>query len=41
VPVADYLSDSTLKNMRGPVRSEQEKTTIEAKATEIAGTGGP
>jgi hyperosmotically inducible periplasmic protein len=25
--------------LKGPVRSEQEKTTIEAKATEIAGAG--
>jgi hyperosmotically inducible protein len=25
--------------LKGPVRSEQEKTTIAAKATEIAGTG--
>jgi hyperosmotically inducible periplasmic protein len=25
--------------LRGPVRAEQEKTTIEAKATEIAGAG--
>jgi hyperosmotically inducible periplasmic protein len=25
--------------LKGPVRSEQEKTTIEAKATEVAGAG--
>ncbi len=36
VKVITQLGQVTLK---GPVRSEAEKTTIEAKATEVAGVG--
>jgi osmotically-inducible protein OsmY len=33
------VSQNGQVTLKGPVRSEQEKTTIDAKATEIAGAG--
>ena len=33
------ITQNGMVTLKGPVRSEEEKKTVEAKATEIAGTG--